>query len=346
VKRADIAAQLLGPVVLVVGTAALGTAVSLSTETYFITALINVTIVVALYLFIGNSGVLSFGHISFVALGVWTAGVLAVPGDAKPAIMPHLAHFLRATTVGNVPSLALAAAVGGVYAFAVGLPLMRLSGLTAGIATFAVLEITHNVLRYTEQIGPGLNAFSSVPQTTGLLQASVAASIAVLAAFVYQRTRFGRMLRATRDDVAAARAVGISVYRQRLLAFTLSGAGAGLAGGLYVHLLPLNAEDLYLDLTFITLAMLVIGGATSLLGAVVGALAVTGIDSFFANAENGIRIVGISLNLPAGTRLVVVGAFMAVVLIARPSGLTGGRELRFPRAGWRRTAPRSDKVQL
>jgi branched-chain amino acid transport system permease protein len=325
--------QLSGPVILVVAAALLGTLVSQATQTYFINALVNVAIVVALYLFIGNSGVLSFGHISFVALGAWTAGVLSVPVSEKPAIMPQLFHFLRETTVGNVPSLAIAAAVGGAYALVVGLPLMRLSGLAAGIATFAVLEITHNVLRYWEKIGPGVTTFSSVPETTGLLQASVAAVIAVVVAWGYQHSRSGRLLRATREDPAAARAVGVSVYRQRLVAFVLSGALAGFAGGLYVHLLPLNTETLYLDLTFITLAMLVIGGATSLLGAVVGALAVSGVDSFLAQAENGIHVAGVTLDFPAGTRIVVVGALMSAVLILRPSGLTGGRELSIPRRG-------------
>ena len=84
------------------------------------------------------------------------------------------------------------------------------------------------------------------------------------------------MLRATREDPAAARATGISVYRQRLIAFSLSGALAGLAGGLYVHQLGLIAPDLtYLDLTFVTLAMLVFGGVASLWGAVLGALAIS-----------------------------------------------------------------------
>ena len=82
---------------------------------------------------------------------------------------------------------------------------------------------------------------------------------------------------------------------------------AGFAGGLFVHLLPVNTEGLYLDLTFITLAMLVIGGATSLWGAVVGALAVSAVDSFLAEAENGIHLFGRSVDLPAGTRIVVVG---------------------------------------
>jgi len=317
---------LAGPCLLVVATALLGSIVSSATGVYFITALVSVAIVVALYVFIGNSGVVSFGHISFVALGVWTAGVLSVPRAQKPAIMPGLAGFLAHTTVGNVPSLLLAALVGGVAAALVGLPLMRLSGLAAGIATFAVLEITHNLLRYYEKIGPGLNTFSSVPETTGIRQAAIGALLVIVAAFLYARSRYGRMLRATREDPAAAAATGVSIYRQRLVAFALSGAIAGFAGGLYIHLLPLNTEGVYLDLTFITLAMLVIGGATSLWGAVVGALAVSALDSFLAEAENGIKILGGTLDLPSGTRVIAEGALMALVLIFRPGGLTGGRE--------------------
>jgi branched-chain amino acid transport system permease protein len=334
VRRAAPLAQLAAPVLLVVLAALAATLVSSASEGYFIDALVKVTIVVALYVFIGNSGVLSFGHISFVALGAWLAGVLAVPVAEKPATMSNLAGFLRDRTVGNVPSLLLAACIGGVFALVVGLALMRLSGLAAGIATFAVLEITHNVLRYYEKIGPGLNTFSSVPETTGLWQATIGALIAIGVAFAYQRSRAGRLLRATREDPAAASAVGVSVYRQRLLAFVVSGVLAGFAGGLYVHLLPVNTESVYLDLTFITLAMLVVGGSTSLWGAVVGALAVSALDSFLANAENGVDLFGGTLDLPAGTRLVVVGALMAIVLILRPSGITGGRE--FPVAWLRR----------
>ena len=332
------ALELGAPVTLVVGAALLGVLVSRSAEIYFINALVSVSIVVAIYVFVGNSGVLSFGHISFVAIGVWTAGVLSVPEQEKPAFMPYLFDFLRDTTVGNIPSLIAAGLVGGVFALLVGLPLMRLSGLAAGIATFAVLEITNNILRYYEKVGPGLNTFSSVSETTDLRQAAIGAVAVIVAAFAYQRSRFGRLLRATREDPAAARAVGVSVYRQRLGAFALSGFLAGLAGGLYVHFLPINVDAVYLDLTFITLAMLVIGGATSLWGAVVGALAVSALDSVLANAENGLELVGHTVEVPAGTRIVVVSALMALVLILRPSGLTGGREFSVDPL-WRRLRP-------
>lgn len=320
------------PALLVVATALVGTLMSVSNQTYVTDTLVKVAIVVALYVFIGNSGVVSFGHISFVALGAWTAGVLSVPAGQKAAIMPNLSHWLLHRHTGNVLSLVLAAAVGALAALLVGAPLMRLSGLAAGIATFAVLEITHNVLQYEESIGPGLNAFSSVPETTGLLQAALGALVCVVVAFAYTRTRYGRLLRATREDDAAARAVGASVYRQRLVAFTVSGALAGLAGGLYVHLLPLNVDSVYLDLTFITLAMLVVGGSGSLFGAVVGAVVVSAIDSYLAVAENGTSLVGWHIDLPSGTAEIVVGVVMAAVLILRPAGITGGRELRL----WRR----------
>ncbi len=114
-----------------------------------------VAIVVAIYVFVGNSGVLSFGQISFVAVGAFAAGVMTVPLESKVGVLPDLFPMLRDHTIGNVPSLLLAAAVGGVFALLVGMPLMRLSGLAAGIATFAVLEITHNLLREWTKIGPG-----------------------------------------------------------------------------------------------------------------------------------------------------------------------------------------------
>jgi len=323
--------ELLGPALLVLAAALLGLGVSASLQTYFLDTLVKVSIVVALYLFIGNSGVLSFGHIAFVALGVWTAGVLTVPEGQKDAIMPGLAHYLLHTNVGNIASLALAAGVGLVFAFVVGLPLMRLSGLAAGIATFGVLEIVNNVLRYWQSVGPGLNAFSSVPQSTGIWQAAIGALICIVVAYAYQRSRFGRQLRAAREDPAAASAAGISIYRQRLLAFALSGGLAGLAGGLYVHLLPIEIDSLYLDLTFITLAMLVVGGSGSLLGAVVGALAISGLDSFLSASENGVDVFGLQIDLPTGTTVIVIGTLMAVILVLRPSGLSGGRELSLPR---------------
>ena len=215
---------------LVVAVGLFSTTVSPSNEVYFLNALVSVAIVVAIYVFIGNSGVLSFGQISFVAVGAFASGVMTVPLESKKGVLTTLFPLLRDHTIGNVPSLVLAAALGGLFAFVVGLPLMRLNGLAAGIATFAVLEITHNVLQQWTKIGPGATTLSLVPESTGPLQGTLGAIVVIVVAFVYQRSRFGRQLRASREDAAAAAGVGVGVHFQRLVAFTLSGALAGSRG--------------------------------------------------------------------------------------------------------------------
>lgn len=338
IRRRDLA-EVLGPVTVLALVGVVGSMgfVDPALEVEFRSALVSVAMVVALYVFVGNSGVISFGHVSFVAVGAFAAGVMTVPVELKPTITPGLFSLLGEHSVGNASSLVLAAAVGGVFALLVGVPLMRLSGLAAGIATFAVLGVTYNILTNWTKIGPGPLTLTTVPETTGLLQGTTGAIAVVLVAFAYQRSRYGRKLRAAREDSAAARAAGIDVRLERLWAFALSGVLSGFAGGLFVHLQgTLQARDVYLDLTFLTLAMLVVGGVGSLWGGVLGALAVSALDSFLLRAESGeVGLVNDILGEPlwGGSRLIGVAAFMAIVLVFLPQGLTRGREFHLPRLG-------------
>ena len=331
-------AEIGGPLALIAAVEIVASFVSAARQLEFLDALVAVAMVVSLYVFVGNSGVLSFGQTSFVAVGAFAAGVMTAPTDSKAGQLPDLFPFLQDHSIANVPSLLLAAGIGAVYALLVGMPLMRLSGLAAGIATFAVLGITHNVLRYWTKVGPAAQTLALVPETTGVLQAALGAMIAAVVAYGYQLSPMGRMLRATREDPAAAQAAGIDVHRQRLWAFALSGALSGFAGGLLVHETgTITTEQVYLDLTFLTLAMLVIGGTYSLWGAVVGALFVSGFNSFLGDAEDGLH-VGFTIDLPSGTRVIVLGAVMSLMLLLRPLGITGGREFSFAWVGrlWRK----------
>jgi branched-chain amino acid transport system permease protein len=320
---------LVGPVVLLALVGLLGSFLSNPRAIEFENALVFSAMVVATYVFVGNSGVLSFGQIGFFIVGAYAAGELSIPAETKSSILPGVFSVIRDHSVSNVWSLVIAAAVGGLFAFLVGIPLMRLSGLAAGIATFAILMITQNIVGNWEKIGPGPLTLSTVPETTDLWQATVGAIAVVVAAFAYQHSPLGRKLRATREDPFAAQAAGIDVHRQRLWAFTLSGLLMGFAGGLFIHFQgTINVQDVYLDYTFLTLAMLVVGGSRSLFGAIVGALVISGLDSFLSDAEQG----AVSwLHVGAGTSLVAVAAFMAIVLVFLPRGLTGGREISLPR---------------
>ena len=260
--RLGAAAELLGPVALVVATGVLGAFVSNARSLEFVDALISTATVVALYVFVGNSGVLSFGQISFFIVGAYVAGELTVPADAKPSVLPQVFSIIRDHTVGNAWSLVLATAVGAVFALVVGAPLMRLTGLAAGIATFAVLEITHNIVRELGEDrarpadaldGAGDDrplAGDAGDDRRRLRRVPVSAEPARAEAPSGARGSVRGPGGGHRHPPAAA--LGVRVVRRAV----------GVRGGLYVHFAgTINVEDVYLELTFLTLAMLVVGGS-------------------------------------------------------------------------------------
>lgn len=325
--RLRLGVELLGPLGLVGIVALVGSQLSTADQTDAINILVVATIVIGLYVFIGNSGVISFGQVSFVAVGAFAAGIYTTPVGTRHTTMPDLFGILAIPTLTNVESLLLAAGLGAVFALVVGLALMRLSGLAAGIATFAVLEITYNILANWEKIGPGPTTLASVPVTTGIGQAVIGCAAAILLAFGYQRTRSCRLLRASRADALAARGIGVSIFRHRLVAFVISGAICGFAGALYVHELgSITVTEVYLALTFSTLTMLVVGGSQSLWGATLGGTLLGVLFSFLSNAENGTTVFGLSFTLPNGLNTIIFAVLFVGALMLAPRGLTRNRE--------------------
>ena len=117
----------------------------------------------------------------------------------------------------------------------------------------------------------------------------------------------------------------------RWIAFTLSAFLSGVSGTLLAHFLgTVCVETYYLDLTFLLIAMLVIGGAGSLTGAVVGALAISLLSEALREAEAGFVISGTRFAAPAGIGDSVLALLMLIIILYRPKGIAGGREISFP----------------
>lgn len=290
--------------------------------------LIRIVIVVALYIFIGNSGVISFGSIAFVMIGAYASAWQTCCSMMKPMSMTGLPDFLRLQTYpvffASITSALLAAAV----ALVVGLPIMRLSGIAASIATFALLVIFYIIYSNWTSVTLGLLSVVGLPLYVNIWVALGWSIAAILIAYIYQISRSALKLRATREDEVAARAGGINVARERIIGWVISGFLLGAGGVLYGHFVGVISVNMfYLDMTFISLAMLVVGGMRSLTGAVVGVVVLSLVTDVLRRAESGFSIGGTELALPAGSQEVALGLIMLVLLILRPAGLTAGKEI-------------------
>lgn len=295
-------------------------------------ALITCVLVVGLYVLVGNSGVLSFGQIGFMGIGAYATAILTIPAESKPLVLPSLPGFLAEAQLAPLTAILVSAAIVGVLAYLLAIPLMRLTGLTAGIATFALLLIVNNVLNSSVSITGGSGALSGIPYETTVSVALVWAIIAIAVAFAFQSSRYGLALRASREDEYAAQAIGIRVHRLRRMAFTVSAVLSAVGGGLFaMYVGSISPASFYVDLTFATVAMLVIGGRHSLAGAVVGTLALSAISELVRRGENGVSLGFTELYLPQGTNQVAFALLLLLILWARPMGLTRGRELNWPR---------------
>jgi branched-chain amino acid transport system permease protein len=293
--------------------------------------LIRLVVVVGIYIFVGNSGIISFGHIGFMAIGAYAGAWQTCCPALKPMTMPGLPDFVLHTTVPFVPALILGGLLAAAVAGVVGFFIMRLSGIGASIGTFAFLAIVNVVYSNWTKVTGGTSSIVGIPVNVDVWTAVCWVVISLVVAYLYQISSFGVSLRASRDDEVASRAAGVDVFRQRLFSFVISAFVVGVGGGLYGHFLGVLTTDVfYLSLTFIALAMLVIGGIGSLAGAVIGVIAISALIEALRQLEQGVEIGGVAIGLPAGMQEVLLGVAMLLILVYRARGLTNSRELVWP----------------
>jgi branched-chain amino acid transport system permease protein len=208
---------------------------------------------------------------------------------------------------------------------------MRLSGHFVSVATLGFLIIVNIVLINAVDFTRGARTFTGVPLETTLPWAVgwLVVTLVILARIVYSPV--GRRYRAVREDTIAAQAIGISVLRTRLSAYMLGAFFAGVGGSLYGHYLgSFSPHGFYMAYTFSLISMLVIGGMQSLTGAVLGVVLVTLASEVLRNLERGIDLGAFALPPLYGAAQIVLGVIFILIMIFRPTGIMGDRELRLP----------------
>ncbi len=296
-------------------------------------SLIYLLAAVGLYVFAGLSGILAFGQVAFMSIGAYVTAICTMPPSLKRFQMADAPQALIDVHLSTVPALLLAGAVAAICAITVGIPLLRMSGLSAGLASFAVLVMVSVVAANWNAVTRGTAGMTGVPRVTTASSAFVWVAVAIVAATLFGRSRRGIRLRASREDDIAARASGIGVVSERCIAFVLSAVLMAIAGGLFAQQVgSFQPSSLYLDVTFLLIAMVIVGGFTSLSGAVVGSLLLTVVSEVLRQLERGPAWFGVDLPAIEGLRDVGLAVVMLAVLLLRPAGLVGAREI-----GW--TAP-------
>ncbi len=238
-----------------------------------------------------RAGVFSLATPAFASIGAYTAGLLALRLG-----LPAAAGLLASTALGTAAALLLS------------IPLARLRGVFQAIATVATVQIVLSLAFYAKDLTGGPNGLNGIPKLVGTPEIGSLLAVVVYVLAALGRARVGYALDAIRQDETLAVSLGISVARHQALAFGLSGAIAGLTGGLMAyHNRSVVPEEFGFAMLVTVLAYVVLGGQRSVLGPVAGAVTLSVLPELARPlAEN---------------RLVVHGGLLVLMIIYLPHGV-------------------------
>jgi branched-chain amino acid transport system permease protein len=293
-------------------------------------------VAVALALTSGFTGVFSLGQIGFLAIGAYVSALLSMPPTVKqPMLLPGLPPWLATLdTTGWHPQAALlfacvaAGVVAALVGALVGAPLMRLSGHYVAVATMGFLIIVYSVAVNWDSVTRGARGLSQIPTSTNPWVAYGWTAIAVYVALRLRNSPYGRAMIASRENLIASRGIGVNVLRTRLLAFVVSAFLTGVAGALLAHQIGTVAPStFYFSTTFTVIIMVVLGGMGSISGAVVGADIMTLTPELLRPIEDGFAFGPFQAGAAYGLSNIILAIGFILIMIFRPQGLFGEREL-------------------
>jgi branched-chain amino acid transport system permease protein len=289
--------------------------------------LLQMAAVVSLAVFSGNSGIVSFGHSAFMGIGAYVSGTLTMATAAQKSALPNLPDWLAGHEAGLGVSLIAVLLVGLIAGVISGIPLSRLSTGSMAIGTLAFLIIIHTLLIGARDFTRGSQTFYGVPRLTTLWVAFGAAAVAILLARLLRETTLGLRLRATRENEVAAAAIGVNMRQTRFGGWVISIGMVTVVGALYGHYLgAFSPKDFYFDLSFVLIAMMIVGGMTTVTGAVAGTLLLSLVVQVLRLAETGIDLGIVTIPGVFGLPQLGLGVALLLTIWLRPTGIAGLRE--------------------
>jgi branched-chain amino acid transport system permease protein len=287
---------------------------------------ISIVLAVSLNLINGFTGQFSIGHAGFMAIGAYSSAIFsmhvglgwvgALQGLGVPQGLAQAAALVVALLLGG-----LAAALAGYF---VGLPSLRLRGDYLAIVTLGFGEIIRVIITNVDAVGAA-RGLPGIPAWANFFWVAVAVVAVVGVSVRIANSTHGRALFAIRDDEVAAEALGVDTTRYKVIAFVIGSFFAGIAGGLFAHYNAYLHPNSFTFLKSIEIiAMVVLGGLGSITGSVLAAILLTVLPEALRSAQE--------------LRMVLYSLMIIVLMITRPGGLMGSREISFGRLFGRRRA--------
>ena len=314
---------------------------------------------VSMNLLNGFTGLFSLGHAGFMLIGAYTYAIFTIPAESRDTVYQYFEPAIRisfpeafgnaigpvGTALGVALAVLLAGLVAAVFAYLIGLPVLRLKSDYLAIATLGFAEIIRAIFQW-QKFGPitnGSNLLKSFARcSTFKLETangsiSLATFVPVLIAVIcitlivlLVNSTYGRAFKAIRDDEVAAEAMGINLARHKMLSFCTSCFFAGIAGASMAMVLSIaQATNFKVAMTYEILLMVVLGGIGSISGSVIGAMLFIAASEWWLRGLDSGMWLGI--NAPNvfrnGFRLVVFSVIIMVVVLFFRKGIMGDREL-------------------
>ena len=314
---------------------------------------------VSMNLLNGYTGLFSLGHAGFMLIGAYAYAIFTIPAASRDTVYQYYDAAVRVSfpevfsaalgPTGTVLGIILAVLVAGLtaalFAYLIGLPVLKLKSDYLAIATLGFAEIIRAVFQWSK-LGPvtnGSNILKSFPRTStfkfklagetiklSTFVPVLIATICIALIVLLVNSTYGRSFKAIRDDEIAAEAMGINLAKHKMISFVTSSFFAGVAGAVMAMVLSIaQASNFKSAMTYEILLMVVLGGIGSISGSVIGSLLFVAASEWWLRGLDSGTFLGIEAPniFRNGFRLVVFSIIIMIVVLFFRKGIMGEKEL-------------------
>ena len=288
-------------------------------------------VAVSMNLLNGFTGLFSLGQAGFMLLGAYTYGILTIPVEQRENVYMYFDGGIVQFTVPVFVALIAAGVVAAIFAYLIGLPVLRLKSDYLAIATLGFAEIIRAVFQW-DKLGPltnGSNLLRSYPTFNSVLFPFIVSGICIAIIVMMINSTYGRAFKAIRDDEVAAEAMGINLAHHKRIAFVVSSFFAGVSGALLaMYQTTIQASTFKSAMTYEILLIVVIGGIGSVTGSCISSFLFIIFSEWILRFLDNDTYIG-SFHVPllrAGFRKVVFSVVIMIIVLFFRQGIMGTRE--------------------